>query len=95
MLTDLEGHKDHYGGEIPSQSLKSNCNLRPDILLISPDAKVYPAELTSPMEGRMEEWNKIKTKKYTDDLMPQNFGVGENVWRECLERMHELSEKCE
>ena len=70
MLADLANHKAHYGSEIPSRLLKSNCNLKPDLLIISPDDKVYLAELTSPMEGRMKEWNRLKTKKYTDHVLP-------------------------
>ena len=70
LIVDLKNHPLHYGDQIPSQYLKTSSTYRPDIILITNDQKTIIAELTSPMDTNMEYWNKEKTRKYENGLIP-------------------------
>jgi hypothetical protein len=68
IYVDLPQNENSYK-EFPSDLLSGNTSLRPDIIIQGKNSIVI-GELTCPMESNMKKNNVMKTKKYTDVLLP-------------------------
>ena len=68
ILVDLPNHPQYYES-FPTEWLNSSSDMKPDLIIVPPNAPIIIGELTSPALLNMKTWNATKEKKYTEQLI--------------------------